>query len=254
MVGMQPPQAVPASHSRPTCSQLRAPRIMALRICRSVVPLHWQTIMAGTSRPGGMRRPRPEVYTDSENQSQNQEKCRGLAARDRAGPCWGRVTRRLSDWIGYIGMGFGIAVALFYAGGGGDPGGRPIGQPQGLPLRPTRSRVRIANLGWLTGFEPATSGTTIRRSNRLSYSHLAASREYPHPVPRVNRWMGGPGAFETLGPPHAPSPLAPDTPTRRSVRPLRTALPAPARAPHALHAADGRSPPASAPAPCSRRA
>ncbi len=25
--------------------------------------------------------------------------------------------------------------------------------------------------GWKTGFEPATSGTTIRRSNQLSYNH-----------------------------------------------------------------------------------
>lgn len=25
--------------------------------------------------------------------------------------------------------------------------------------------------GWLTGFEPATSGTTIQRSNQLSYNH-----------------------------------------------------------------------------------
>lgn len=29
--------------------------------------------------------------------------------------------------------------------------------------------------GWATGFEPATSGTTIRRSNRLSYAHQSAS-------------------------------------------------------------------------------
>jgi hypothetical protein len=26
-------------------------------------------------------------------------------------------------------------------------------------------------LGWMTGFEPATSGSTIRRSNQLSYTH-----------------------------------------------------------------------------------
>ena len=25
--------------------------------------------------------------------------------------------------------------------------------------------------GWITGFEPATSGTTIQRSNQLSYTH-----------------------------------------------------------------------------------
>ena len=26
-------------------------------------------------------------------------------------------------------------------------------------------------MGWKTGFEPATSGTTIQRSNQLSYNH-----------------------------------------------------------------------------------
>ena len=26
-------------------------------------------------------------------------------------------------------------------------------------------------MGWMTGFEPATSGSTIRRSNQLSYTH-----------------------------------------------------------------------------------
>jgi hypothetical protein len=28
-------------------------------------------------------------------------------------------------------------------------------------------------VGWMTGFEPATSGSTIRRSNQLSYTHHA---------------------------------------------------------------------------------
>lgn len=27
------------------------------------------------------------------------------------------------------------------------------------------------NIGWMTGIEPATSGTTNLRSNRLSYTH-----------------------------------------------------------------------------------
>ena len=27
------------------------------------------------------------------------------------------------------------------------------------------------SMGWKTGFEPATSGTTIQRSNQLSYNH-----------------------------------------------------------------------------------
>ena len=30
-------------------------------------------------------------------------------------------------------------------------------------------------LGWMTGFEPATSGSTIRRSNQLSYTHRAGA-------------------------------------------------------------------------------
>ncbi len=30
---------------------------------------------------------------------------------------------------------------------------------------------RRAFEGWKTGFEPATSGTTIQRSNQLSYNH-----------------------------------------------------------------------------------
>ena len=32
------------------------------------------------------------------------------------------------------------------------------------------ANLRIS-LGWMTGFEPATSGSTIRRSNQLSYTH-----------------------------------------------------------------------------------
>src|SRR5690606_42028331 len=35
-------------------------------------------------------------------------------------------------------------------------------------LYPAELRVLI---GWMTGFEPATSGTTIQRSNLLSYTH-----------------------------------------------------------------------------------
>src|SRR5690606_17760499 len=30
---------------------------------------------------------------------------------------------------------------------------------------------RVFTYGWKTGFEPATSGTTIQRSNQLSYNH-----------------------------------------------------------------------------------
>ena len=33
-------------------------------------------------------------------------------------------------------------------------------------------------MGWKTGFEPATSGTTIRRSNLLSYNHHFTECKY----------------------------------------------------------------------------
>ena len=34
-------------------------------------------------------------------------------------------------------------------------------------------------MGWMTGFEPATSGSTIRRSNQLSYNGTLATMVYP---------------------------------------------------------------------------
>ena len=35
----------------------------------------------------------------------------------------------------------------------------------------SRSGIHFNVKGWKTGFEPATSGTTIQRSNQLSYNH-----------------------------------------------------------------------------------
>ena len=46
-------------------------------------------------------------------------------------------------------------------------------KPRFLPRRPIGAGApyRAINMGWKTGFEPATLGITIRCSNRLSYIH-----------------------------------------------------------------------------------
>ena len=48
----------------------------------------------------------------------------------------------------------------------------PCGDGILSPMRPpVPPRRRIVVIGWLVGFEPTTCGSTIRRSDRLSYSH-----------------------------------------------------------------------------------
>ena len=44
-------------------------------------------------------------------------------------------------------------------------------------------RTAVSMKGWATGFEPATSGTTIRRSNQLSYAHRVSSSLPSRPCP-----------------------------------------------------------------------
>ena len=41
-------------------------------------------------------------------------------------------------------------------------------------------------MGWKTGFEPATSGTTIQRSNQLSYNHHFVNKQVKTPSERFS--------------------------------------------------------------------
>ena len=44
--------------------------------------------------------------------------------------------------------------------------------------KPPSFRTAVLCVGWKTGFEPATSGTTIQRSNLLSYIHHLGGQIY----------------------------------------------------------------------------
>ncbi len=47
---------------------------------------------------------------------------------------------------------------------------RRITEPAGFEVC-SIGTAKEKSMGWMTGFEPATSGSTIRRSNQLSYTH-----------------------------------------------------------------------------------
>ena len=38
-------------------------------------------------------------------------------------------------------------------------------------VEPREQMLRLDGLGWVEGFEPSATGTTIRRSTKLSYTH-----------------------------------------------------------------------------------
>ncbi len=54
---------------------------------------------------------------------------------------------------------------------------------RGVATKKPAGENRQALVGWKTGFEPATSGTTIQRSNQLSYNHHFACLESAFRIP-----------------------------------------------------------------------
>jgi hypothetical protein len=66
--------------------------------------------------------------------------------------------------------------------------------------KPPGDRWAVFSLGWKIGFEPTTSGTTIQRSNQLSYIHRLGVQIYkffcsPNPMEEFIQRSGG----ETTG-------------------------------------------------------
>ena len=52
---------------------------------------------------------------------------------------------------------------------------------QGIQRHQQKNRQALPDgfgVGWMTGFEPATSGTTIQYSNQLSYTHRLGVQIY----------------------------------------------------------------------------
>lgn len=66
-----------------------------------------------------------------------------------------------------------LVVADFATSGATDASVRRTNLVRSAEIRQELGREE---LGWMTGFEPATSGSTIRRSNQLSYTHHAGMK------------------------------------------------------------------------------
>ena len=79
----------------------------------------------------------------------------------------------------------------------------PVLETGALPIELRTYGIR-SQTGWLTGLEPATSGATVRRSNRLSYNHHEVVLSPPSRKPHKLVWRERFGqACGPLGPARA---------------------------------------------------